>query len=136
MAKICFGALAETPERRDAVTLYFELWVLKLGGFLPDWSKCGICDRALAADERSTVMFSHEVACVGCRGDKGAETLDSAARALFLQAQVTGPERFFALSNGLDTAVRSVSLILRRVLEQIAGRQLRPPDRMPIAWEE
>jgi recombinational DNA repair protein (RecF pathway) len=39
MALACFEAASETPADLDAVLRYFEVWLLKLEGFLPDFAR-------------------------------------------------------------------------------------------------
>jgi DNA repair protein RecO (recombination protein O) len=43
MALACFEAASETPEDLEAVLRYFEVWLLKLEGFLPDMRTCVGC---------------------------------------------------------------------------------------------
>ncbi len=43
MAKICFETIVERPEMTDLIVLYFEFWLLSLGGYLPNWEKCNGC---------------------------------------------------------------------------------------------
>src|ERR1051325_8056910 len=43
MALACFEAASETPENLEAVLRYFEVWLLKLEGFLPDLRTCVNC---------------------------------------------------------------------------------------------
>jgi DNA repair protein RecO (recombination protein O) len=47
MVSACFEALHRRPVTAAAVLTYFELWLLKLSGFLPDLSACGGCGRGL-----------------------------------------------------------------------------------------
>jgi DNA repair protein RecO (recombination protein O) len=47
MVLACVEALKSGPEMAEAVMTYFELWLLKLSGFLPDLSSCGPCGREL-----------------------------------------------------------------------------------------
>lgn len=136
MSKLCLRELASRPDRRDAITLYFELWVLKLGGFLPDWSKCGICGRAIGARDTTSLMFSFETACEGCRGLKGAEALNPDARNLFDRAQTTGPDRFAEAAEGNWADVRIVSRILSRILEHVAGRAITVPEGFAVVLDE
>jgi DNA repair protein RecO (recombination protein O) len=50
MAIACFEAVSETPEDLDAVLRYFEVWLLKLEGFLPDLRTCANCQKAFVDD--------------------------------------------------------------------------------------
>jgi DNA repair protein RecO (recombination protein O) len=47
MVKACLDTLHATPARVEAVTRYFEIWMLKLAGFLPGLGRCGGCGRTL-----------------------------------------------------------------------------------------
>ena len=51
MALACFEAAAETPDDLEAVLRYFEVWLLKLEGFLPDLRNCAACQKAFGVDE-------------------------------------------------------------------------------------
>ena len=46
MALACFEAASATPEDLEAVLRYFEVWLLKLEGFLPDLRLCANCQKA------------------------------------------------------------------------------------------
>src|SRR5215208_6704313 len=46
MALACFEAVSETPDDLDSVLRYFEVWLLKLEGFLPDLRVCANCQKA------------------------------------------------------------------------------------------
>ncbi len=43
MALACFEAVSENPEDLDSVLRYFEVWLLKLEGFMPDLRTCANC---------------------------------------------------------------------------------------------
>src|SRR4026207_694829 len=51
MALACFEAVAENPDDLDAVLRYFEVWLLKLEGFMPDLRMCVNCHNPFGADE-------------------------------------------------------------------------------------
>jgi DNA repair protein RecO (recombination protein O) len=51
MALACFEAASETPDDLEAVLRYFEVWLLKLEGFLPDLRLCVTCHNTFSADE-------------------------------------------------------------------------------------
>jgi DNA repair protein RecO (recombination protein O) len=47
LVKACLAALASAPTDYAELTRYFELWLLKLAGFLPDVRTCANCRRPL-----------------------------------------------------------------------------------------
>src|SRR5215203_3807886 len=51
MALACFEAISETPEDLESVLRYFEVWLLKLEGFLPDLRSCANCQKVFSGDE-------------------------------------------------------------------------------------
>jgi DNA repair protein RecO (recombination protein O) len=55
------------------VVRYFEIWMLKLAGFFPDWKRCAACHRELM--QESSVWLTNEGApqCVQCSEGRGEE---------------------------------------------------------------
>jgi DNA repair protein RecO (recombination protein O) len=49
LVKACLATLAIEPAAYTELTRYFELWLLKLSGFLPDVRACANCRRPLTA---------------------------------------------------------------------------------------
>ena len=55
MAKACLDVEAVGAESLAAVRLYFELWLLRLGGYLPDWTRCGVRSAMSSSSRRSSI---------------------------------------------------------------------------------
>src|SRR5215204_1370565 len=72
MALACFEAVSETPDDLDSVLRYFEVWLLKLEGFLPDLRSCANCQRTFSGDE--AVYLDNDLAarCAQCTGGRSA----------------------------------------------------------------
>lgn len=72
MIRACLDAVAAAPERLRAVARYYEVWVLKLAGLLPDTRACGGCGGKLGrVGERVYVNFETALRCEKCAGGKG-----------------------------------------------------------------
>jgi recombinational DNA repair protein (RecF pathway) len=70
MVRVCVEAAAESPPRAEAVARYFELWILKLSGFLPDILSCADCRRKLAGGSARTFLnFERGLRCADCAGE-------------------------------------------------------------------
>jgi DNA repair protein RecO (recombination protein O) len=65
MALACFEAASETPDDLEAVLRYFEVWLLRLEGFLPDVRLCANCQRAFG-DEVVYLGSDLSLRCVQC----------------------------------------------------------------------
>jgi DNA repair protein RecO (recombination protein O) len=67
----------------DLVRAYFEVWMLRLAGVLPDMSTCAECHRRLEPGEGRTLMPGMlHVGCARCSPDTGNEVPAAALNAL------------------------------------------------------
>ncbi len=63
----------ERNENLPVITRYFEIWMLKLAGFFPDWKRCGLCHNDLSSE--ASVWLTNEgiPQCASCSGQRGDE---------------------------------------------------------------
>ena len=94
MAKVCFDAVIENPEMVELIVLYFEFWILSLGGYLPNWKKCDICAKNFSDIEDSNLQMNFHLICNNCRRSKGNQIVNSEMRQIYLGAQNSSPNRF------------------------------------------
>lgn len=124
MAIACFEAASETPADLDAVLRYFEVWLLKLEGFLPDLRTCANCHTALGDDGAIYLGPDLSLRCSQCSSGRGgavSKRLHEHLRA----AEKLSPAKF-------AEAAREVSKETKREMAeltfQIIGRVL---ERVP-----
>jgi DNA repair protein RecO (recombination protein O) len=123
MAKVCLETAAANPESLDGIGLYFELWTLKLGGYLPDWSRCENCRRAIGGTEIVGLQINFHVLCGQCHLNRNRWLVSPEQRKLFYDAQKVSPTKFVALTESKGDDIREVSAILRRIISNILGRE-------------
>src|SRR4029078_8731249 len=70
MALACFEAASETPTDLDAVLRYFEVWLLKLEGFMPDLRVGADCQRVFG-DEVTYLGPDMSWRCFDCSNGRG-----------------------------------------------------------------
>ena len=70
MALACFEAAAQSPEDLESVLRYFEVWLLKIEGFLPDLKACANCHRTFS-DETVYLGTDLSVRCAQCTSSRG-----------------------------------------------------------------
>ncbi|MCA1576030.1 MAG: DNA repair protein RecO [Acidobacteria bacterium] len=70
MALACFEAASQSPGDLESVLRYFEVWLLKIEGFLPDLKACGSCHRAFA-DETVYLAGDLSLRCAQCSDSRG-----------------------------------------------------------------
>lgn len=121
MAKVCLDTAAENPESLESVALYFELWILRLGGYLPDWQQCDRCKNALETDAGLQINF--HLLCRHCRKTGNNQLISPQQRRIFTTAQRLSPTKFVEYAEDFSADVREVSNILRRLISQILGKE-------------
>lgn len=124
MAKICLETAADFPESLESITLYFELWILRLGGYLPNWDKCDDCRRELTSNEETSLQINFHLLCKSCQRSRSYWTISPVQRQIFTLAQKFSPEKFvdFTLQKHLE--VREVSNILKKIISNILGKEI------------
>jgi len=105
---------------------YFEFWLLRLHGLLPDLSRCSACGGALAAEEPSVALPGEGLRCVACaRSTQDPGRKLAAGDRAFLTAAATlppgrmGAQRAAAQPGGL------IEEFLRGSLEAFVERRFR-----------
>jgi DNA repair protein RecO (recombination protein O) len=121
MVRACLEATAATPENLASVGLYFELWLLRLAGYLPDWSRCDECKRILDDVEPADVRANFHLICTNCR-KTGGPPADAVQRRLYASARRLSPLEFAAAANTDLDHVTRLSSTLKRIIAQAIGR--------------
>jgi len=72
MANACFEAIGESPEDIQSFLRYFEVWILKIEGFLPDLKACAECQRKFSSDDAVFISQDLVLRCRDCSQGKGS----------------------------------------------------------------
>lgn len=124
MSKICFQTAAEHPAQLDGVTFYFEIWVLKLGGYLPVWDKCYSCRKTFEELETTVLQSDFQLLCEICQTGRNGIKVSPLHRILYNNAQKQSPRNFVNFSKDSFKEISEVSGILKRIMSQVLGREL------------
>jgi DNA repair protein RecO (recombination protein O) len=71
MIRACLDAIAKTPADINEIARYFEVWLLKLSGFLPDVRTCASCQRQL--NETVFLNADSTLQCASCAQGAGLQ---------------------------------------------------------------
>jgi DNA repair protein RecO (recombination protein O) len=123
MALACFEAAAETPPDLEAVLRYFEVWLLKLEGFLPDLRSCANCHRVLG-DEVVYLTSDLSLRCLQCSNARGT-AVSKDLRSHLRTAERLSPAKF---AEGAREVSKDTKTEMAELTFQIIGRVL---ERMP-----
>ena len=93
MLKACLEAVATEPADLQTILRYFEVWLLKLEGFLPDIKLCGECQRPFSEQEITFMGSDLLLRCRSCSRGQGTELSRKLQRHL-RASQKLGPNAF------------------------------------------
>jgi len=120
MVSASLSAVREHPGSIGAVSLYFEAWLLRLGGFFPSWETCSICRLQLGDESDAQVGAEFQLICARCRKSSGGETLSAADRNIILRTRRLSPKDFASESMREDS-LNKLSVILKRMIARASG---------------
>lgn len=126
MTKVCLEAAAADPESLESVYAYFRIWMLKLGGFLPQWERCAECSAEIPRGESAALQADFGVLCGNCRGRGRVRDVSAGERDLYLCAQRTSPEKFKAAGGDSAEGLQELSETLGRMISRILNREVEP----------
>jgi len=124
MVRACLDAAKEDPAALAALGFYFEIWLLRLGGYLPDWSRCNDCQRVFSENEAANLQINFHLLCKNCARARSDINISSEHRELYSSALKLAPERFSKTTVGQEEAITGLSRILRRIISQIVGKEI------------
>ncbi len=123
MARICLETAAEIPQDLERIALYFEIWVLRLAGYLPIWNQCHNCQREFSQNESSSLQINFHLLCTNCQKSRNGWLVTAEQRNIFVTAQIVSPVKFLNFTAQKIEAVVEVSTILKRMIAHILGKE-------------
>ena len=135
MVIACLQAIADAPPELQLVLRYFEIWLLKLQGYLPDIRRCGDCHLDFSEATGSFLNLDLVLRCRRCSEGQGSPV----SRPLQLQLRATqklSPLMFVQASHEVPDKVRRefaelTHQLIGRVLER--SPRLRPTFQSSVA---
>lgn len=123
MATACFDAINQNPSDLQSILRYFEVWLLKIEGFLPDLKRCADCHRAF--DETESVYMANDLV-LRCRQCSGTH-VNAVSKKLHAHLRTTeklSPSKFAEGSRNVSTDTKRefaelTHQMITRVLERL-----------------
>lgn len=127
MARACFKAVAEVSEDKNKVAagvLYFELWILRLTGYLPASNVCGECRSRIRANESTVWSSDNRFLCELCASGGRGITLTPDKTILLSAARRLSPSAFIAEFAFEREFLQPLSAITRKLIKQVLLREI------------
>jgi DNA repair protein RecO (recombination protein O) len=131
MTRACLEAAAKMPERLEEIGFYFEVWLLKLTGYLPQWRSCALCKREFGGNETAGIGTDQELVCNSCRRTSSMVEIGPAQRETLAASMRLSPLEF-ASSDFDDVSLRDLGDIFKRVISLSLGRPV--TESRPVAF--
>jgi DNA repair protein RecO (recombination protein O) len=123
MALASFEAAAQTPTDLEAVLRYFEVWLLKLEGFLPDLRTCANCHKVFG-EEVVYLTSDLSLRCFECSNGRG-RAVSKGLRSHLRAMEKSAPAKF---AEGQREVSQEMLKEMAELTFHITGRVL---ERMP-----
>ena len=131
MVTACLDAISESQADLQIILRYFEVWLLKLEGFLPDIRRCGEChrgfDEKVSAFMGPDLMFRCRFCCHGA-GNALSKKLQTQLRA----TQKLAP---FVFAQESREVPASVHREMAELTHQLIGRVLEKQPRLKSTFQ-
>ena len=124
MIKACIESRAKSAPELAAIRLYFEMWLLRLSGYLPDWSLCDECRKPFGNGESANVKADFHLLCDRCRKVRSNSVLSFAELETFQNALRLSPRDFLQFSSTRPEELTSVSAVMKRIIASVLGREV------------
>jgi DNA repair protein RecO (recombination protein O) len=130
MFRAVLEALAASPEGLSSLVRYFEIWMLKLGGFLPDLRSCAECGRKFDEASAGYLNAEFKLRCGPCSQRSGT-ALSPMAHAQLRSAQRLSPSDFAEATRDLAVAQRGE---VTNLTQGLIGRALERQPRSQASF--
>jgi DNA repair protein RecO (recombination protein O) len=131
MVKACLEAFTQSPADLQLVLRYFEIWLLKLQGYLPDIRRCGECHQEFTEISGALLNLDLVLRCRRCSQGPG----NAVSRKLQTQLRATQklpPQSFVQASHEVPDAV---SREFAELTHQLIGRVLERQPRLRSTFQ-
>jgi DNA repair protein RecO (recombination protein O) len=124
MVSACLEAVAGQPEELDQIALYFEAWLLRLAGFLPDWSRCVECGKKFGESEMTVLEATFHLSCLRCQPHRKEPRVTPRQRKMMVLLQALPPREFLLETAGDKKECRELSVNLQSIITHVLGKEI------------
>lgn len=125
MVKACLDAICKSQSDLQVILRYFEVWLLRLEGYMPDMRRCGECQRTFAEGEPAFVSADSVFRCRDCSRGAG-NALSKRLQTQLRATQRLAPSAFAQESRAVPASIhREMAELTHRLIGRVLERQPR-----------
>lgn len=131
MVKACLEAICKSQSDLQVILRYFEIWLLKLEGYLPDIRGCGECHRPFDDKEAAFINADLVFRCRDCSQGSGN------ALSKRLQTQLRATQRLapYVFAQQSRAVPASIHREMAELTHQLIGRVLERQPRLRSTFQ-
>jgi DNA repair protein RecO (recombination protein O) len=126
MVKACLAAVSDSQPDLQVILRYFEVWLLKLEGYLPDVRRCGECHREFSETQLAYLGIDSVFRCRDCSRGVG-KSLSRKLQTQLRATQKLGPYPFAQASHEVSPGIHRE---MAELTHQLIGRVLEKQPRL------
>ncbi|MBC8031767.1 MAG: DNA repair protein RecO [Pyrinomonadaceae bacterium] len=131
MVKACLAAVSESRPDLQVILRYFEIWLLKLEGYLPDIRRCGECHQEFTETELAYLGIDSVFRCRKCSRGVG-KSLSGRLQTQLRATQKLGPYPFAQASHEVPPGIHRE---MAELTHQLIGRVLEKQPRLRSTFQ-
>lgn len=125
MLRACLEAVAESPTDLQTILRYFEVWLLKLEGFLPDIRRCSECHGTFTENETAFIGTDLVLRCRPCSQGLGTALSRRLHRQLWATQRLS-PNAFAKESHEVSAGtISEIGELTHQLIGRVLERQPR-----------
>lgn len=126
MTRASLDAIGKDHSMVDSIRVYFDVWLLRLAGYFPDWSKCAMCGREFNDDEHA-MTDGYQRLIGGCCARQGNERnqISPSVREIVSNVRVKNPVEFSEAFSTRTTDIDKLVVILDRLMAIATGNEVK-----------
>ncbi len=124
MFSACLQTASSDPATQLAVGVYFEVWLLRLAGYLPDWTKCDRCGAGFDPGAELSLGADFHITCAACRQPRRIGSITPGERELTAMAMRLSPDDFCSSAAERAVELERLSTTFKRMISQAIGREV------------
>jgi DNA repair protein RecO (recombination protein O) len=125
MVRATLESIPEGPSELAPLVRYFEIWTLKLAGFLPELRRCTECGKKISEEDDSYLNAEFKLRCAVCSHELGM-LLAGATRAQIQAIQRLPPGDYLRSAQSLKAASRGeLAQLTQKLISHVLERSPR-----------
>lgn len=125
MLKACIKSVNLSENTLSPLVFYFEYWLLRLSGYLPDWRYCFECNNEFQPEQSAELDGTFNLRCQNCSAAKGIFTFNNEAFTWLNNVEKLPPESFIQFwTDERDESLNMLTAVLDRMLSLTLGKDI------------